>query len=223
MPGLERAHESNDHAAGLLRHGSNPVRVDAIGDGVGTLRARHLLHPGAHRVRHADNRTRRTRLLHERGARSGLVIQATMTTLLLDEGRVHLEDPAHTTALREGRERRGEQRVALPHEVRGALRDALRDRARGLGLGALAVARAVHIERVLDGRHVGQVGGDTVPHAHGVDLHVVAAAHELAHDVLDVDGGSLGSENRDAGVGADVDDTHQRVSSSLSRRARADA
>ena len=141
-----------------------------------------------------------------------------MLALLVDEGRVDLEDAPDPPGARQAGQHGGEQGVALPHEVGGVGLEALGDGARRLGLRLLAVG-AVGGERVGPGGHARQVGGRVLAQAHGVDPDVVAAPHEFAHDVLDVDGGPFGAVDGDAGVGAHVCDPHQ-FSSSASRPAR---
>ena len=225
MPGLQSPHEGDDHPARVLRLGLNTAhthtvgnRVDPVGDivrartGIGQVGGA-TTHPVGHRVRDAHCGPGGRHLTAQHLRRAGGVHQRAVTTLLIDQRSIDLQDPGNTGGGRDVSKRRGEQGVALVDQV-GAVSDHPGDdplrgvRLRLLPLSGLDVGHGLQVQL-----EVGEVVGNVLSGAHGVQGHLMADGSQLADDLLDVHRGTLGPEHRDARVAADVGDPHQAAPS----------
>src|SRR5690606_1476994 len=160
-------------------------------------------------------------ILPDDGVRLLDVDEAAVAGLLQRQRCVDLEDRGDAVLAGVGGAGGAPQRVAL---VDGVERAGGRDGGAQLGVRGAGPALAVGDVRAADAAEL--VDGETPLGAgrgrRGPRLAVGAAAEEVdgvagleedADHLLDVDGGALGAEDGDAGVGAHVGDPHQKTSS----------
>ncbi|MCR2052773.1 hypothetical protein NSA19_07925 [Actinomyces bowdenii] len=133
-------------------------------------------HPARHRVgdAHDTRGTGHLRAQHLPG--QGLIDQAAVLALLLDEGGVDLQDPGDAQLLDDPAQRGAEQGVALVDQVRPLADHQPRGALRRLDLDLLALGRVLGAHRdVLHGQ-IGQVIGPVVAQAGRIEDHLVARA-----------------------------------------------
>ena len=170
-------------------------------------------HPVGHRVRDAHRGPGGRHLTVQHLRRAGGVHQRAVTTLLIDQRGIDLQDSRHSGGGRDVGQCRGEQGVSLVDQV-GAVGDHPGDDPLGgvrlclLPLSGLDVGHGLQVQL-----EVGEVVGNVLSGAHGVQGHLMADGSQLADDLLDVHRGTLGPEHRDARVAADVGDPHQAAPS----------
>ena len=167
VPGLERPHEGDDHPLGVRRLRLDAAHAHTVGNrvdpGGNSLRVRHIggatANPVGHRVRDAHRDPRRPDLTAQRLLSAGGVHQRAVTTLLVNQRSIDLQDPRHLGGRRDVGQSRGEQGVALVNQV-----SAVGDHPRGDPLGGthlrlLPLSGGDLVDRLQVQLEIGQVGG----------------------------------------------------------------
>ena len=167
VPGLERPHEGDDHPLGVRRLRLDTAHAHAVGNRVDpvhdVVRIRQIggatTHPVGHRVRDAHRDPGRPDLTAQRLLGAGGVHQRAVTTLLVNQRSVDLQDPRHPGGRSDVGQSRGEQGVALVNQV-----SAVGDHPRGDPLGGthlllLPLSGGDVGDRLQVQLEIGQVGG----------------------------------------------------------------
>ena len=219
VPGFQRAQKADDDRGLVADVGmARGPQLGAIGAGRRIHAIGHHMHaplragPGVQVVGHAgrDGQNgaglREGRLSH--GTRLVFQHQLAMGALLLDERRVHFQNARDAVFAGPAHAHVAPERVALVDHVVGGVGveplgnvvPCLQGSMRALGRVTLRDFRQV------DAGHVLQTRRDMAVEAGGKQRDAVAGLQGGTHHRLHVDRGSLGAEDRDAGIGADVGD-----------------
>ena len=167
VPGLERPHEGDDHPLGVRRLRLNTAHAHTVGNrvdpGGNSLRVRHIggatANPVGHRVRDAHRDPRRPDLTAQRLLSAGGVHQRTVTTLLVNQRSIDLQDPRHLGGRRDVGQSRGEQGVALVNQVSAVGDDPRGNPLGGTHLRLLPLSGGDLGDRLQVQLEIGQVGG----------------------------------------------------------------
>ena len=161
-------------------------------------------HPVAHGVGDADCGQRRLNLLLQCRVSGLLIHEHAVCPLFINQRCVDLQDSRHSALGDDG----AEQGIPLVHKVVAPGANHVGYRCRCCLLGAFPLLFVAGGDGNVHDPQFREVVRDVAPTTGGIDGDVVPAASILAHHFLNVYAGTFRSKDGDAGVEADIGDTH---------------
>ncbi|CAH0309844.1 hypothetical protein SRABI128_04472 [Microbacterium sp. Bi128] len=221
VPGLQGSDEPDGEvvripAAGAA--GRDPFDVHSVRRQHGPGGRHPRPHPADHGIRDAGHDVGRRGVAAEHRLSLLHVEQLAVPLLLLDQRRIDLQHGRHVQDAGHHGQRRAEQRIALVEQPAAVAQDLVRQAQRGVLDRPFPRGGGDRFRFDFDDVEIGKIAGPLGAEQGAVDGDGGAGAAPRPDDFLDMDGGALGAEDRNAGVGAEIG--HAGHATLLSERER---